>query len=629
MMGEDSNGGGFERLVEDAQRAAERSLSVYKFRVALFALFGYTVIFVILAILIGLVSGIVAVSIYSPALLIILLSKKLVFLLIPAIWILFRSVWVKLEPPTGYRITAADCPRLFAEIESLRSALDAMKIHQVILTPELNAAVSRTPRLGIFGWQKNTLVLGLELLLTLSPAQARAVVAHEFGHLSGNHSQFNGWIYRIRQTWYRIMYAFHGQDSFGARMMRRFFDWYAPRFAAYSFVLARSNEYEADAIAAGLTSSADISAALINSHVTAPYVEQNYWTEFSRLADSNPEPVEPPWMGLSRFVGAHMGTQDDLAERLKQELEEETGLEDTHPCLRDRIEALNVEPIVPDASAESAAQAWLGDQYDRIIGDFDAGWLASNTDRWKARYEYAKEAKQTISDLGSRNESELNDQELWELAQLSEEFGLGDEAFVLYRSYESRQPDDPDVAFKLGQFLCAKEDETFLQYMKKALASPALVIEASKYAYHYLTAKDRTDEAQWWLDQAERQARIDHASKAERETLSSKDTFRKADLSEETLGKLVDCLRQHADLKYAWVAQKPMRYYSEVPAIVVAVARKGLFKNPKVLAERIAASFEPDYTFFVVPKPDYTFFVKNEEFEIVALKIIRYGDRIV
>ena len=147
MMGEDSNGGGFERLVEDAQRAAERSLSVYKFRVALFALFGYTVIFVILAILIGLVSGIVAVSIYSPALLIILLSKKLVFLLIPAIWILFRSVWVKLEPPTGYRITAADCPRLFAEIESLRSALDAMKIHQVILTPELNAAVSRTPRL--------------------------------------------------------------------------------------------------------------------------------------------------------------------------------------------------------------------------------------------------------------------------------------------------------------------------------------------------------------------------------------------------------------------------------------------------------------------------------------------------
>ncbi|MFT4584050.1 MAG: Zn-dependent protease with chaperone function [Gammaproteobacteria bacterium] len=146
------------------------------------------------------VGGVLAVSIYSTALLIILIKKKLIFLIVPAIWILTKSLWVKLEAPGGYRLAKKNCPQLFEEIDSLRRSLKALKIHEVILTADLNAAISQTPRLEVFGWQKNTLILGLELLLTLSPEQARAVVAHEFGHLSGNHSRFAGWIYRIRQT---------------------------------------------------------------------------------------------------------------------------------------------------------------------------------------------------------------------------------------------------------------------------------------------------------------------------------------------------------------------------------------------------------------------------------------------
>ena len=351
-----------ERLVHDAERAADRSLARYKIRLGLFAVLGYVVIFAIIAALFALVGGVVAASLYSTALLIILIKKKLIFILIPAIWILLKSLWVKLEAPTGYVLTAKTCASLFAEIDRLRNELKALKIHQVILTPELNAAISQTPRWGVFGWQKNTLILGLELLLTLTSEQARAVIAHEFGHLSGNHSRFSGWIYRVRQSWHRIMLAYHEEASLGARLMRPFFDWYAPRFAAYSFVLAQRNEYEADAIAAELTSAEDTSGALVTTHVTGPYIDENYWDEYFKLADSTEDPEQLPWQGLSRFLASHDVARSNLQSKLDQALAFETGLDDTHPCLSDRISALAAEGAVPQPIELTAAQSWLGAQ---------------------------------------------------------------------------------------------------------------------------------------------------------------------------------------------------------------------------------------------------------------------------
>jgi len=45
-------------------------------------------------------------------------------------------------------------------------------------------------------------------MLVLTKDQFLAVIAHELGHLSGHHSRFNAWIYRVRITWWRIMEAF-------------------------------------------------------------------------------------------------------------------------------------------------------------------------------------------------------------------------------------------------------------------------------------------------------------------------------------------------------------------------------------------------------------------------------------
>ena len=211
----------FQKAAIKAERLAQSNIFLYKIQLLFYALLGYGVIFVVLISLFGLLGGMIGMAFMSTALFLLLVKKKLILIILPTIWILLKSLWVRFKSPTGYRLTRQEFPLLFKEIDNLQKVLQSPKIHQVILTPELNAAIVQTPRLGILGWYKNSLILGLELLLILSPEQARAVLAHEFGHLSGNHSRFGRWIYRLRITWYRIMQAFAQEETIGAKMMRR------------------------------------------------------------------------------------------------------------------------------------------------------------------------------------------------------------------------------------------------------------------------------------------------------------------------------------------------------------------------------------------------------------------------
>jgi len=49
----------------------------------------------------------------------------------------------------------------------------------------------------------------------------------------------------------------------GSEIFEVFFDWYAPYFGAYSFVLARAREYEADRCSVEVVGKANAARALV------------------------------------------------------------------------------------------------------------------------------------------------------------------------------------------------------------------------------------------------------------------------------------------------------------------------------------------------------------------------------
>jgi Zn-dependent protease with chaperone function len=611
----------FEMLAHRAEAFALAHPRRYKLRILLYALLGYLFIVFMLFLLLGLAGGIIGSAFISTALFIILLKTKLIFVILPLAWVLIKALWVRVEPPRGYKLDIKNFPSLNREIETLRDQLKAVKVHQVLLTPEFNAAVVQTPRLGIFGWHKNTLILGLELLLSLSPEQARAVLAHEFGHLSGNHSRFNGWVYRVRATWEHILHAYQGSNSFGGRLMQRFFNWYSPRFSAYSFALARANEYQADAIAAALTSPQTVAEALVNTHVTSSYAEQDYWAQYFKKADDLPEPDLPPWAGLSRFINQSRISQEQYATRLNRVMQQETAYHDTHPALKDRIAALKVEPAPPDAVQETAAEQWLDDQLSRVLDDFDREWLQHNRETWRSRYEYVRDARKTLADLAGKQPADLTDDDLWLKATLTEEFADENEALALYRLMQTRHPEHPKVAFAVGRLLYNHQNEACLEQLKTALNDPQLALDACRYAYAFLENRDRLEEARWWENTFNEQNRILEESEQERNRLQPGDPLEKADIPAELLQHIVTTLKAHPKVKRAWLAGKRLKHFPEYPALAFVIQLKGFVTNEQKIIEQVIAALNLDCTHYAIPN--------NGDFKKLAKQIIKAGDRIV
>ena len=85
-------------------------------------------------------------------------------------------VGVRLEPPKGHQLSRADAPKLFALVDEFQTATRC-RIDRVLLSSELNACVAEIPRLGVFGWTRKYLCVGLPLLDVISPEELRAVVA--------------------------------------------------------------------------------------------------------------------------------------------------------------------------------------------------------------------------------------------------------------------------------------------------------------------------------------------------------------------------------------------------------------------------------------------------------------------
>ncbi len=591
-----------ERLIEAAEREVRQNPRLYNVKVAMLALLGYAVIFGMLFLLVSIVGGIGWAALASTSLLILLVKKKILFVILAMIYVLVRALWVRFENPTGYELKPKNYPALFSELKSLSRKLRAPAIHQVILTPEYNAAILQMPRLGVFGWHKNTLFLGLELLMSMTTEQARSVVAHELGHLSGKHSRFSGWIYRVRLSWHRIMEGLEQQHNFGADLLRRFFDWYAPTFSAYSFALARANEYSADAIAAKLTSKDDMAHALVNSHVVHNLLGEHYWQPFLKQADETAQPTASPYHQLMAFLKQHRFEASALENQISRAMSYKTDHFDTHPALKDRLKALACEPMLPEPVSQSAALKWLGKKLPEIIKDFDREWLQRNASKWVERYQNVKQGRAKLANLKAKPLQTLSPEELWQLASLTEELSPDEDCLPLFELYSKKQPDDADAYFVMGRLLLARDNEDGVEKMKRAMElQPHLKLRACDWIIYFYRGREDNHAVKFWQQQAERQLDINQAADKERDAISKNDQFIKPEKRSELNELFTNRIINIKGVKHAWLAEKRMRYYPESKTYVL-VYEKGFFEKEKKITDLIISQLKTSSTCFVIQK---------------------------
>jgi len=608
-----------ERWLELVERLEHRSQSDprgYRRRVGLLAALGYAYLGLTLAAVAGLSAAVVYFAVTGPA----LLLKFLIPLGALALVVL-RALWIRVDPPEGIPLHRGDAPDLFGLVDELRRKVDGPKVHSVLLDGELNASIVQVPRLGVLGPQRNYLVLGLPLLQALPPDEFSAVLAHELGHLSRSHGRFSAWIYRVRRTWSQLLETLEEKRSWGTFVFRRFFEWYAPYFNAYSFVLARAHEYEADAAAAHAAGHRASGLALANLSVADRYLDESFWPGLYERASREPRPPESAFIPMAQTLrGA--GEDAEVLRWLDDALAYEGDPTDTHPPLSRRLAALGLDAgeVSADVAARrngsapalSAAQRYLGALEATVAEQLDREWRASVSPAWQQRYVEAERAQRRLAELEQTADPSL--EELLERAALVEEYRGGEEALERYGQILAREPEHGLARFAVGRLLLAQGSEEGLDHLERAMASePEAVLPACEVAYAYLVGQGKREEAERYGVRAEGRIRQIEQAVEERSELDLETGLEPHELPAEVVSSLEGRLAQHDGVARAYLARKRVRHLDdEDPLYVVAVVpsqrwrtlwREAGEEEPS-LAERLVEALDLPVSFsVVVPHP--------------------------
>ena len=562
----------YENFVARVEADAERRPSLYRLQLGGLAVLGYAYVLTILALLLLVLAGFGWMVVHGSGAVI---AMKLGIIVVPLVWAVLTAMFVRMAPPMGRVIAREDAPALFDLVEDVRRKTKAPRANTVLITQDFNAAVVQHPRLGVFGWPRNYLVLGLPLMQALSVEEFRSVVAHEFGHLSGQHGKFGAWIYRLRAGWARLAYALDESDHWGKFLFVPFFKWYAPTFSAYSFVQARRQEYEADRMAAAASGAVVAAAALVRVELQAQFLQAEYWKSIFQEADVRDQPQAQPFSML-RQAFARPRAQGDAASTLDSALKRRTGFDDTHPCLTDRLNALGARATLPGAISASAAETLLGTFGATLESEFDRLWHENVRNWWHERHQFATESRSRLTELeATAATAELSVDDALQRARLTEELLDAATARPLYEAVLQRAPENAAALFAVGRLKLDSDDDAGIELLQRASKlDPSFAQACGVQIVEYLRRHGRNADARSHIDDLAQAGQRDDLARRERAQLHPSDTLLPHELPGETVQAIVEKLRTFPEVRCAWLVRKQTRHYSHLPLYILAVRRK-------------------------------------------------------
>lgn len=591
-------------LIERLQVEAVQSPQAYRFKLALLAILGFGILWSVLALVLG---PLLALAIYfqatgqRPGIEAVYLAMPLALGLM-----LLRALWIRIEAPSGYRLQVGEAPLLEDDVERLRTAIGAPALDGIIIDGDLNAAAASVPRmLGMFG-HRHYLVLGLPLMQLLDRDELASVVAHEFGHFSARHGRFSTWIYRVRMSWHRVLKAFSNTGFAATRLLSKFFDWYVPYFNAYSFVLARGNEYEADAAAVRATNPETAASALIRMELASCRLETGFWPSLQARARSQPHPPPQLQVDLARVLRdiGHGGMSRNGIARLLQVTRRETDLADTHPTLPQRLAGMQATPALRVQPQDSAAVQLLGECVPIIERQLDQQWRKDAEADWRERYEAAGADRARLAEIEGR--MTITPDEAVQYAQLVDDLRPDFDARPLYAQALQQAPKSAMTHYRCGLLhLRHGEWTTGLSQLRHAMELDAGAIRPALARLQEFELDPAVD-AHTASELAA--LRMQYAPRAQsldaREIVDTDDALIPHDLDADALRQLTIALAQSGKVGQAWIARKGFDLAEEPPHYAILVTWQGSVASESAGLKRLTDGLSLPGSFTVFTDTD-------------------------
>ncbi|MGB5340236.1 MAG: hypothetical protein WBO06_14220 [Gammaproteobacteria bacterium] len=290
--------------------------------------------------------------------------------------------------PSGLELDQRRFPRLFELLKELGDIYDNPRIDRVVLRDRFDVRIVKTPRSGFSFTTSHTLVIGLPLLLTMSPIDVHTLIARRVGQLTGRQSRINSWLYYLRDLWVQYLSHCNNRQLWLARPLRSFFLWYVPRYRSLSLGAARWSELRADLYAFQAINDSDAVRAICGQAIIDDYLTRVFWPEVVETATSSLKPENMSHARMAQLFQGGLPTED-MAVRLKRVAAKRSNPKSIMPSLSERLDNMGQrKPLPPKPMAVSAAQFYLGNACEQYIE------LIDKRSRQKIRSKVIKQANQ-------------------------------------------------------------------------------------------------------------------------------------------------------------------------------------------------------------------------------------------
>ncbi len=569
----------FVHLVRLSEHDSADDSLRYRRGVAAFAALGYLWVFACLALALGIIVSVVGAfgrgQPFGVA------RGWLLLFALALLWATLRALWVRLDEPQGVPLAREDAPALFEALERIRHKIHGPPVHRVYLDGEFNASIRQLPRFGLFGGAVNHLSIGLPLLMALDRRRLLSVLAHEYGHLRGNHGKLSAWIYRTRLSWLKLDASFQRSDGVMAFASQAFFRWYFPRFAAKTFALARQDEYEADRVAARLLGTRVVAAALAEIAVKSAWYAERFWPGHWSRAVDDPQ-AAGPFESMQAQLAAPVA--DDFARvALRGALRQVSDVDDTHPVLRDRLEALDERARLPSWSKRPAL-ALLADP-ERWRMHFDAEWRRLHASDWREHHAYLGRVRERVAALEA-SAGRNNADEMVEWADCARRIDAGADVRGLYERALQITEDHSGALRGLAQMLPPTDRPNRLAVLERLHASSqASRWWATQAAVGLLEDPDAgghdENALKRWRERARDAEAAEQRAWEEITTTPFFSQIARHDLNDFELGELRADLARCRPVARAWLVRKNLREFPWRRAYVVFLELPGMHDDER------------------------------------------------
>jgi Zn-dependent protease with chaperone function len=308
-----------------------------------------------------------------------------------------RWLWVPAAVDRGIPLSGSCAPGFRRRIDRLCERLGARRVHDIEVTPDINAAVVCRPAWGVIGPMRTTLLVGIPLAHSLTAPQLAAVLAHELAHLAAQRNGAEAWRAHLRTWWLRCYDRIDEDSSWPGAIARRLLDATARIDLHQSLQLSRLDEFEADALAARAVGKHALASALLEVAMKDRFLTENYWRKVMDQAHHRRRPSFRPFRDMGFGMQAGFARQDALA-GLRDHLSDDslTGDMDTHPCLAERLAALRIDDAcgqhrqnAAPSAGPSAAEHYFASVLPALSLTFDRMWWHASAHDWRHRYSSA------------------------------------------------------------------------------------------------------------------------------------------------------------------------------------------------------------------------------------------------